>query len=64
MVGPKIKREAVIYFIEKYKISVSRACKILGLARSTFDYSEHPRDDSEVAEALKKLADDNILFMF
>ena len=62
MVGPKIKREAVRYSIEKYKISVSRACKILGLARSSFDYSEHPRDDSEVAEALKKLADDNKRF--
>lgn len=62
MVRPKLKREAANYVIEKYRITVSRACRVLGLARSTFDYKEHPRDDSDVADALKDLASANKRF--
>ena len=62
MVRPRLKREAARYVIEKYKITVSRACRILGLARSTFDYEEHPRDDSEVEKALENLAENNKRF--
>jgi hypothetical protein len=36
----------------KYAISSSRICRVFGLARSTFDCKEHPRDDSEVANHL------------
>ncbi len=50
------------YAVGKYLVSVSRACQILGLARSTYDYNEHPRDDSEVAAALKDLAGENKRF--
>lgn len=50
------------YAVKKYSVSPSRACRFLGLARSTFDYNEHPRDDSEVASALKKLASVNKRF--
>lgn len=50
------------YAAEKYLVSVSRACRVLGLARSTYDYDEHPRDDSEVADALKELAGENKRF--
>lgn len=32
------------------------------MARSTFDYEEHPRDDSEVADALTDLAGQNKRF--
>ena len=62
MVGPKLRRETAKYVTEKYKTSVSRTCKVLGLARSTFDYKEHPRDDSVVANALTELADNNKRF--
>ena len=62
MVRPKNRREVVRNTIKKFSISSSRACRILGLARSTFDYNEHPRDDSEVASALKDLANDNKRF--
>lgn len=62
MVKPKLKRETAIYVIEKYNITISRACRTLDLARSTFDYDEHPRDDSDVAQALKELAENNKRF--
>jgi hypothetical protein len=46
VVGPKLKRETARYVRSKYQITTSRTCRVLGLARSTFDYDEHPRDDS------------------
>ncbi len=62
MVGPKAKREAAIRAVKKYSISSSRACRVLGLARSSFDYQEHPRDDSFVSNALQDLAAENKRF--
>lgn len=62
MVGPKLKRETARYVRSKYQITTSRTCRILGLARSTFDYDEHPRDDSVVGEALQELASENKRF--
>ena len=62
MVGPKLKRETARYVRSKYQITTSRTCRVLGLARSTFDYAEHPRDDSVVGEALQDLANENKRF--
>lgn len=62
MVGPNPKREAAVYVAKKHSVSASRACRVLGLARSTFDYKEHPRDDSPVVDALKDLAENNKRF--
>jgi len=62
VVGPKIKRETARYVQQKYAIGSSRTCRILGLARSTFDYKDHPRDNSEVSDALEDLASNNKRF--
>lgn len=62
MVGPKIKREAAQYAKDKFATSASRVCKVLGLARSSFDYASHPRDNSHVEKALLELAEDNKRF--
>lgn len=62
MVGPKIKREVAQYAKDKFAVSATRICKILGLPRSTFDYSSHPRDNSHVKRALLELAEDNKRF--
>lgn len=59
MVGPKLKPETARYVQKKYAISASRICRVLGLAMSTFDYKEHPRDDSEAADVLIDLASQN-----
>lgn len=56
MVRPKAKRAEALYLHQKYAVSVSRSCELLGLARSSFDYREHPRDDSELGEKLEELA--------
>ena len=56
------RRETAKYVQDKYSTSASRTCRVLGLARSTFDYDEHPRDDSVVANALTELAADNKRF--
>lgn len=62
MVRPKAKRAEARYLKERYKTSSSRVCRLLGLRRSTFDYHEHPRDDSELSTALIDLAGDNKRF--
>lgn len=62
MVGPELKREIAVYAAKKYTVTASRVCRILGLARSSFDYKKHPRDDSEVSAALKDLAENNKRF--
>lgn len=59
---PKAKRSEAQYLTKKYRIKVSRACTLLGLARSTFDYKEHPRDDSELETKLSELAAENKRF--
>lgn len=62
MVRPKIKRGLVCYIADKYSVFPSRACRLLGLARSTYDYQDHPRDDFNLSEALKDLAENNKRF--
>lgn len=62
MVGPNAKREVAHYLTQNYDVTASRVCKVLGLARSTYDYNAHPRDNSELQEALKDLAENNKRF--
>jgi len=62
VVRPKAKRKEVKYLIAKYKINISRACRILGLFRSSFDYKEHPRDDFKLRDRLQDLAFTNKRF--
>lgn len=49
---PADKREAACYFIEKAECSVSKACRIVKLPRSSFQYKAKPKDDTAVEEAL------------
>jgi putative transposase len=56
VVGPKAKREQVLSLIENHSISKARACKVLGLRRSTLDYKPNPRSDEPVAGKLIELA--------
>lgn len=62
MVRPKAKRKEAKYLLSKYKITVSHACKLLGLSRSSYDYDEHPRDDQVIREKLLSLASENKRF--
>lgn len=56
MVKPEKKRQEVLYLKDKYHISISRACKTLGLSRSTNYYSGVPRNDEELRSEMKTIA--------
>lgn len=57
MVGPKEKREAVELLKEKFKVSLKRACDVLGLNRSTFDYKRTASKDEAVKTRMLELTD-------
>jgi len=61
-VRPEAVKKQAKTLIENHKVSKSRVCKVLGLARSTFDYQENPRDDEPVAGKLIELAGANRRF--
>lgn len=57
MVGPKEKREAVGFLNQRFKISFKRACDVLGLNRSTFDYKKTASKDEAVKARMLELTD-------
>lgn len=57
MVSPTVKREAVSHLIERLTFAPSRACRVVGLAQSTFFHrSTRTRSDEAVRSRLKELA--------
>lgn len=56
MVGPKAKRAAATKVVEEFSVSKAKACRVLGLNRSTFDYKGTQRDDSALRERMLELA--------
>lgn len=57
MVKPADKREAVNSLIEEQQCSTSKACKIVQLPRSSYQYKKKPKDDSIIQEALMDMVD-------
>ncbi len=57
MVKPADKREAVYSLIEQQQCSTSKACKIVQLPRSSYQYKKKPKDDSIIQEALTQIVD-------
>lgn len=56
MVKPEEKREKAKYLQDEYSVSLSRACRALGVARSTFYYDSIGRDDQELRQELREKA--------
>nr|BFD66636.1 IS3 family transposase [Bdellovibrio sp. HAGR004] len=56
MVGPKAKRTAATIVVDQFKVSKARACRVLGLNRSTLDYECTQQDDSALRERMLELA--------
>ena len=56
MVGPKAKKAAAAKVVEQFSVSKARACRVLGLNRSTFDYEGVHRDDAALRERMLELA--------
>ncbi|MBK9959246.1 MAG: transposase [Chitinophagaceae bacterium] len=55
VITPADKREAVFQLIEEAHCSVSKACKIVKLPRSSFQYTAKTKDDSQIEDALEGL---------
>lgn len=56
MVGPKAKRAAAVAVIEETKVSKARACRVLGLNRSTFTYRNRAKNDDALTKRMQELA--------
>jgi putative transposase len=52
-----VKREAVDYLVADEQLSNRKACKLIGISRTTFQYKAKPKDDSELQQALTALTD-------
>lgn len=53
--SPAEKREAVDFLVGEQQCSVSRACKLVQLPRSTYQYTRKQKDDSIIEDALTAL---------
>ena len=56
MVAPAARRAAARHLVETHRVSLSRASRPLGTARSGCYYRSSRRDDSELRVALRELA--------
>lgn len=59
-ITPAEKREAVGYLVDQEQLSVRKACKIVAIPRSTYEYKAIPKDDAPVQEALTALTDKHV----
>jgi putative transposase len=57
VVGSKAKKSAVHAVVEERKISKTRACRVLGLNRSTLTYKPKPKQDEPLIARMKELAE-------
>lgn len=57
MVGPSAKKAAAGALISEKKFSKSRACRVLGLNRSTFAYNNRIKDDAKLGARMSELAE-------
>lgn len=57
MVTPAARRKLVTFFREHHQISERRACKIVGLCRSSCRYQATPNNDAEIRSRLRQLAE-------
>jgi putative transposase len=55
VVKPADKREAVDLLINEQQCSTSKACKIVQLPRSSYQYQKKPKDDREIQDELTVL---------
>lgn len=56
MVGPLAKKSAARAMVDERKISKTRACRVLGLNRSTFTYKHRSKNDEPLSARMRELA--------
>ena len=57
MITPAARLKVVAFLRERYPLSERRACKIVGLCRSSCRYQAKPSDDSVIRARLRQLAE-------
>lgn len=57
MVGPAVRRQAVVVAMSDYKVSERRACRLVGIRRSVARYACRRTGDAELREKLRELAE-------
>ena len=57
MVTPAARRSLVAFLQEHHRLSERRACKIVGLCRSSCRYQAKPSNDAEIRSRLRQLAE-------
>ena len=48
---------AIDFLVDERKLSVRRACMIIGMSRSSYQYEPRPKDDDEIIKVLHELID-------
>ena len=56
MVKPASKKAVVEYVMTRFTLSERAACKLVGLARTTYRYQPKKRDEESLVTRLKELA--------
>lgn len=56
MVTPAVRREAVAHLHERFPVSERRACRLVGISRSTVRYRPRCKDDTALVDQLRELA--------
>jgi putative transposase len=59
VVGPTAKKSAACAIVLERKIAKARACRVLGLNRSTLNYKNRPKDDEKLSSRMQQLASQN-----
>lgn len=57
---PSEKRDSVVYLVNEEQLSIRKACFIIGISRSTFQYKSILKDDSDVIEYLDQLTQKHV----
>jgi len=55
-----VKREAVDYLTTEEQLSNRKACKLMGISRTTYQYKAKPKDDSELQKVLTALTNKHV----
>ena len=52
---PQEKRESVAHLVKDEQLSNRKACKLMGISRTTCQYKAKPKDDAQLQDALTAL---------
>ncbi|MFW5484556.1 MAG: IS3 family transposase [Spirochaetaceae bacterium JB067] len=54
-----MKKTVVTHLIQRFGVSVRRACRIALLSRNVYQYTQKPNDDEKIVEAMKEILSKN-----